>query len=76
MLILTRRVGQAIIIGDGIEVRVVEVKGDQVRLGIVAPALVPVHRQEIYEQIQAENRRAAQAPAKVAGLGALLQKPE
>jgi len=62
MLALTRKAGQSIIIGEGIEITVVEVKGDQVRLAINAPKAVPVHRKEIYEQIQAENREAACLP--------------
>jgi carbon storage regulator len=52
MLILTRRVGEVATIGDDITVRVVAVKGNQVRLGFSAPKNVPVHRQEIYERIQ------------------------
>jgi carbon storage regulator len=54
MLVLTRKVSQSIIIGDGIEVVVLEVRGEQVRLGIKAPKNVTVHRKEIYEQISGE----------------------
>ena len=56
MLVLTRKVSQSIIIGDGIEVVVLEVRGEQVRLGIKAPKNVTVHRKEIYEQISQEGR--------------------
>ncbi|KAA0228261.1 MAG: Carbon storage regulator [Fimbriimonadales bacterium] len=59
MLVLTRKVHQSIIIGDSIEVVVLEVRGEQVRLGIRAPKNVTVHRQEIYSQIQTENLEAA-----------------
>ncbi len=59
MLVLTRKVNQSIVIGDGIEVVVLEVRGEQVRLGIRAPRDVVVHRKEIYEQIQEENEAAA-----------------
>ncbi len=51
MLVLTRKVGQSIVIGDEIEVVVLEVRGEQVRVGIRAPKTVTVHRKEIYEQI-------------------------
>jgi carbon storage regulator len=54
MLILTRRVGKTVVIGDDITVKVVEVKGNQVRLGIGAPKDVVVHREEIVERIKAE----------------------
>lgn len=60
MLILTRKVGESIAIGDDIQVSVVEIKGTQVKLGIRAPMDVTVHREEIYLKIQEENRRAAQ----------------
>ena len=60
MLVLTRKVHQSIIIGDDIEVVVLEVRGEQVRLGINAPKNVAVHRQEIYEQIQHENVAASE----------------
>lgn len=60
MLVLTRKINQSIIIGDDVEVVVLEVRGEQVRLGIRAPKSVAVHRKEIYEQIQAENRAASQ----------------
>lgn len=58
MLVLTRKVNQSIIIGDGVEVVVLEVRGEQVRLGIKAPRDVAVHRKEIFDQIQAENESA------------------
>lgn len=57
MLILTRRVGEAIKISDDITVVVLGVKGSQVRLGIEAPEGVAVHRQEIYERIQADQAK-------------------
>jgi carbon storage regulator len=60
MLVLTRKVHQSIFIGDQIEVVVLEVRGEQVRLGIRAPKNVTVHRKEIYEQIHEENVGAAQ----------------
>ncbi|HWD41124.1 MAG TPA: carbon storage regulator CsrA [Fimbriimonas sp.] len=60
MLVLTRKLHQSIVIGDGIEVVVLEVRGEQVRIGIKAPKNVAVHRKEIYEQIQEENRSASE----------------
>jgi carbon storage regulator len=59
MLILTRRVGETIVIGDDVTVTVLGVKGNQVRLGVNAPRDLPVHREEIYERIQQENQVVA-----------------
>ena len=59
MLILARKVGQKIIIGEDIEITIIEVRGDQVRLGIKAPRSVPVSREELRAQISAENVEAA-----------------
>lgn len=56
MLILTRRVGETIIIDDDIEVTVLSVKGNQVRLGIKAPEDIAVHREEIYERLMNDNK--------------------
>ena len=67
-MVFTRRRDEAIMIGDGIEVKVLRVGKDVVRIGIDAPAEVAVHRGEIYEQIRAENRAAAQATRQVAAL--------
>ena len=55
MLVLSRKIGERIVIGDGIAVVVIEIRGDKVRLGIDAPAAVPVHRQEVYEAIKREQ---------------------
>jgi len=60
MLILTRKVGEVIAIGDDVQVYVVDIKGSQVKLGIRAPRNIEVHREEIYLRIQEENRRAAE----------------
>ncbi|MDP1569105.1 MAG: carbon storage regulator CsrA [Vicinamibacterales bacterium] len=62
MLVFTRRRDEAIVIGDGVEVRVLRVGRDGVRLGVTAPSHVAVHRHEVYEQIREENRSAAAAP--------------
>jgi carbon storage regulator len=56
MLVLTRKVGQSIVIGDNVEVVVLEVRGEQVRIGIRAPKDVTVHRKEVYDQIQGEDK--------------------
>lgn len=72
MLVLTRKRDESIIIGDEIRVTVVDVRGDQVKLGIDAPRRIPVHREEIYKEIQEENRRAAlQSKPPAADLGDL-----
>lgn len=61
MLILTRKLGESITIGDDIKVSVLGIRGRQVRLGIEAPMKVVVHREEIYVRIQNENRKASKA---------------
>ena len=59
MLVLSRQKEQTIMIGDNIEITVVDIRGDKVRLGIAAPSEIPVHRKEVYDAIQRENRDAA-----------------
>jgi len=74
MLILTRKVGEAIAIGDQVTVRLLEIKGGQVKLGVMAPHHVAVHREEVYSRILEENRKAAsQAPANLDGIANLLE---
>src|SRR3954469_23259242 len=70
MLVLARQRDQTVIIGDDIEVTVVDVRGDKVRLGISAPKHVSVHRKEVYEAIRRENQAAARVrPEDVPALG-------
>jgi len=59
MLVLSRQKNQTIMIGDNIEITVVDIRGDKVRLGITAPAKIPVHRKEVYDAIKQENKEAA-----------------
>ncbi len=59
MLVLSRQRDQTIMIGDNIEITVVDIRGDKVRLGITAPGQISVHRKEVYEAIKRENRAAA-----------------
>ncbi len=58
MLALSRKKGEALVINNNIEVTILEVKGDQIKLGISAPREVPVYRKEVYEQIQQANKEA------------------
>lgn len=68
MLVFTRKLDEAIVIGDGIEVRVLRVGKDSVRIGVNAAAHVPVHRREIYDQIKAANVSAVADVASVDGV--------
>ena len=63
MLVLSRKRDEVIKIGDDIEITVVDIRGDKVRLGITAPKEVTVHRKEVYEDIKKENQAAAQVKA-------------
>lgn len=63
MLVLSRQRDQTIMIGDEIEITVVDIRGDKVRLGIGAPRSVQVHRKEVYDAIRVENAAAAAVPA-------------
>ncbi|MCK4995119.1 MAG: carbon storage regulator CsrA [Candidatus Omnitrophica bacterium] len=60
MLVLSRKPNESIIIGDNVEIKVVEVRGEQVKLGITAPRDIPVHRKEIYDSIHKQNQNAVQ----------------
>lgn len=59
MLVLSRQRDETIMIGDEIEITIVDIRGDKVRLGITAPSHVPVHRKEVYDAIKRENQAAA-----------------
>ena len=74
MLVFTRRRGETIMIGDGIRIQVLRVGRDGVRLGVVAPPEVPVHREEIYEQIREANQKAATAPPDVGAVAKRLRR--
>src|ERR1700759_186294 len=75
MLVLSRQRDETIMIGDDIEVTVVDIRGDKVRLGINAPKEISVHRKEVYDAIRRENRAAAQVkPEDLSGLGKITPK--
>ncbi len=72
MLVLSRQRDETIMIGDNVQITIVDIRGDKVRIGISAPPDIPVHRKEVYESIQKENQASAQAngtsPRKVESL--------
>ena len=75
MLVLTRKPGQSVYIGDNIKVTLHGIRGNQVRIGVEAPSSVKIYREEIYLQILEENRSAAAAPSsEQADLAGLMQK--
>lgn len=75
MLVLARKINESIIIGDNVEVVVVDIKGDQIKLGIKAPKDISVHRAEIYREIQDQNKQAASSsPAAAKNLNSLLNQ--
>jgi carbon storage regulator len=73
MLVLSRKINQSVMIGDDIEIILLETKGDTAKIGIVAPRDVKVYRQEIYLAIRGENEKSAQAPIKVEDASSLLK---
>jgi carbon storage regulator len=72
MLVLSRKKDQGIIIGDNIELTIIEIQGDQVRIGIKAPKSVSIFRKEIFQEIQDENKKAASSGA-VMSLDAIIK---
>jgi len=74
MLVLTRKINQSIMIGDKVEVMVLDIKGEQVKLGIQAPRSIAVHRKEVYEEIQRENIMAASSQVLPKDMGELISK--
>ena len=61
MLALTRKKGESLVINNNIEISILEVRGDQIKIGITAPKDVPIYRKEVYKQIQEENRASVSA---------------
>lgn len=76
MLVLSRQRDETVVIGDDIEIKIVDIRGDKVRLGITAPPHISVHRKEVYEAIQKENQSAACVnPQDLAGVTPIPAKP-
>lgn len=61
MLVLSRKINQSIVIGDNIEIMLVDIRGDQIKLGISAPKTVKIFRKEVYEEVENQNREAAKS---------------
>ncbi len=59
MLALTRKKGESLIVNNNIEITILEIRGDQIKIGVNAPKEVPIYRKEVYDQIQQENRKSA-----------------
>ena len=76
MLILSRKLGESIVIDGRITVKIIRLDGDMVKLGIEAPREVPVHRSEVYEEIQRSNRSAAAAAMPPTPAGAAPSRPK
>ena len=77
MLVLSRKIDERIMIGDQIEISIVDIKGDQVKIGIQAPGNIKVYRKEVYEAIQQENIQAARArPGNLPDLDRLMDEKE
>ncbi len=74
MLVLTRKLNESIMVGDDVKITIVDVKGDQVKLGITAPRQVAVHREEVYREIQRENQNATLSKPNLEQLEKLLKK--
>ncbi len=69
MLVLSRQRDETIMIGDDIEITIVDIRGDKVRLGITAPTRIAVHRKEVYEAIRRENKQAARLNGEIQMIG-------
>ena len=65
MLALSRKVNETIVVGNEIEITVLEIKGEQIKIGISAPKSIPIYRKEIYLQIQEENQKALEADSEI-----------
>ena len=76
MLVLTRKKGEAVILNDNIEMTVLEIDGDQIKLGINAPKNVDIYRKEVYLSIQEENKQAANQKVSLDVLQSILKKNE
>lgn len=74
MLVLTRKLNESIMIGDDVKITIVDVKGEQVKLGITAPRQVSVHREEVYREIQKENQLAANGKPNLDTLDQMFRK--
>lgn len=68
MLALSRKKGEALVVNNNVEITVLEIKGEQVKLGITAPKEVPIYRKEVYLQIQASNKEAMDTETAIEGL--------
>ena len=75
MLVLSRQKDETIMIGDDVEITIVDIRGDKVRLGITAPTHIPVHRKEVYDAIKHENRAAVNVRPEDLPPGGEMQKP-
>jgi carbon storage regulator len=76
MLVLARKIGERIMIGDDIEVSIIDIRGDSVKLGIDAPKAVKVYRKEVFAAIQEENKAAAASATELPALDGISERPK